>query len=158
MGKASKLSKLQQAVIEDMFSGECNEQAVLDKHGVGRSLFNKWMADAQFAQQFEEQIASAYRQSEIILARYAPLAAAKLVQLTESENQETARKACLDIIEREYRRQNTEWRKPSLTGDRRQNIDDVAGTGNEPTGQLQISDETASRILAVLAEASSAVD
>jgi hypothetical protein len=144
MGKASKLSKLQHAVIEDIFGGESDEQAVLDKHGVGRSLFNKWLADAQFARQFEEQIASAYRQSEIILARYAPLAAAKLVQLTESENQETARKACLDIIGRQNRRQNTE--------DRRQKIEDGEESAEEPEGLPELSEETASRLLAILAE------
>jgi len=141
-----QLSRQQLAVIEDLFAGESDEQAVLDKHGVSRSTFNKWLADERFARQFDERIASAYRQSDLILARYAPLAAAKLVELTASENQETARKACLDIIEREDRRQNTEDRRAK---DDRQGITDELGVP-------QLSNETASRLLAVLAEVSTA--
>jgi len=95
---AKKLTKRQLAVIEDLFTGGLDEQTVLEKHRVSRNLFNKWLTDARFTEQFNERIARAYRQSQLIIARYAPLAAAKLVQLTEAENNETARKACLDII------------------------------------------------------------
>jgi len=100
MGKRKNLTKKQLAVIEDLFAGELDEQAVLDKHKVSRNLYNRWLADERFAELFKERSARAYRQSELIIARYAPLAAAKLVQLTASESQETARKACLDIISR----------------------------------------------------------
>jgi len=100
MGKRKQLTKRQLAVIEDLFAGELDEQAVLDKHKISRNVYNKWLADECFAEQFNECIARAYRQSELIIARYAPLAAAKLVQLTESDKEETARKACLDIISR----------------------------------------------------------
>jgi len=93
-----RLSKKQLAVIEDLFAGELDEQAVLEKHRVSRNLYNRWLTDDRFIEQFNERIARAYRQSELIIARYAPLAAAKLVQLTECEKEETARKACLDIL------------------------------------------------------------
>jgi len=98
MAKRKKLSKKQLAVIEDLFSGQFDEQAVLDKHNVTRAVYNRWLADEQFDDEFSRRIASAHRQSELIIARYAPLAAAKLVQLTDSEKEETARRACLDII------------------------------------------------------------
>lgn len=98
MAKRKKLSKKQLAVIEDLFSGQFDEQAVLEKHNVSRAVYNRWLADEQFDDEFSRRIASAHRQSELIIARYAPLAAAKLVQLTDSEKEETARRACLDII------------------------------------------------------------
>lgn len=98
MAKRKRLSKKQLAVIEDLFSGQFDEQAVLDKHNVSRAVYNRWLADEQFDDEFSRRIASAHRQSELIIARYAPLAAAKLVQLTDSEKEETARRACLDII------------------------------------------------------------
>ncbi|MHC4890828.1 MAG: hypothetical protein ACYTEO_15340, partial [Planctomycetota bacterium] len=124
---------------EDMFSGELDEQAVLAKHKVSRSLYDRWLADDGFAEQFSRRIASAHRQSELIIARYAPLAAAKLVQLTESENQETARKACLDII------------SLPKTGTTKIEGPDKAGKDSEKQAE-QLPEATASRLLAALAE------
>lgn len=135
MDKRKSLTKKQLAVIEDLFAGELDEQAILDKHKVSRNLYNRWLADERFAEQFNERIARAYRQSEFIIARYAPLAAAKLVQLTESESQETARKACLDIISMQTIREAKD--DGQMTMDER------------PDG---LSSEAASRILAALAE------
>ena len=139
MAQKKNLSKKQLAVMEDLFSGELNEQAVLDKHKVSRNVYNRWLADGLFASEFDHRIMSAHRQSAALIARYAPLAAAKLVQLTESDKEETARKACLDIIS-----------LPAL-------LDKRIGQPSEPqtaeTQQLQqITEQTASRLLAALAE------
>ena len=139
MAKMKQLSKRQLAVIKDMFSGELDEQSVLDKHKVSRNVYNKWLADECFAEQFSERIASAHRQSAALIARYAPLAAAKLVQLTESENQETARKACLDIIS-----------VPKVAAERPEQSSKPQTTSTQPAQQLP--PETASRLLAALAE------
>jgi len=139
MSKTTKLTKRQRAVLDGLFLGELDEQAVLDKHKVSRTLYERWLADERFATEFEERIMHSYRQSRVILARYAPLAAAKLVGLTDSEKEETARKACLDIIalhspsRADVKQTPTAKRKP-----------------DSPTPQL--SPETASRLLAALAE------
>lgn len=93
-----KLTKKQLDVIEDLFTSQLDEQAVLDKHNVARHIFNKWLKEELFDKEFCRRIAWLNRLSEALIARYASLAAAKLVQLTESEKEETARKACLDII------------------------------------------------------------
>jgi len=131
-----RLSKKQLAVIEDLFAGELDEAAVLDKHKISRNRYNKWLAEERFVASFAERIGRAYRQSQLIIARYAPLAAAKLVQLTESDSAETARKACLDII-------SMPRLAPQFT----------AGSDAVPASDKQLSDETASRLLAALAEA-----
>ncbi len=127
-----KLSTRQLAVIEDLFSGELDESAILQKHKISRNLLNRWLADEAFKKQFDERVESAYRQSELIIARYAPLAAAKLVQLTESDKEETARKACLDIIS---------LRRPT----------ERLATADSQSVETQLSDETAARLLAALA-------
>jgi len=136
------LSKKQLAVIEDLFAGELDEAAVLDKHKISSSRYNKWLADERFAAAFAERIGRAYRQSQLIIARYAPLAAAKLVQLTESDSAETARKACLDIIS-----MPTAYPRLAVAG---------TATGNDPAinraDRQALSDEAASRLLAALAE------
>jgi len=140
MAKRKQLSKRQLAVIKDMFSGELDEQSVLDKHKVSRNVYNKWLADECFAEQFSERIASAHRQSAALIAKYAPLAAAKLVQLTESENQETARKACLDIISR-----------PALAAKRTEQSSETQAANTQQAQQLP--PQTVSKLLAALAGA-----
>jgi len=135
MSNAKRLTKKQHAVIEDLFAGQIDEQEVLARHKVDRRLYDKWLADEKFVGELERRLKSAYRQSEMIIARYATFAAAKLVALTESENQETARKACLDIIN--YLRPNPEPR-PDEQPEAEQTPD--------------LPPELASRLLAALAE------
>jgi hypothetical protein len=94
----STLSKKQLSLIDDIFAGDIDTEAILAKHSVTRRLFNKWLGDENFKDEFTRRIDWLNLQSQIMIARYASLAAAKLVSLTDSENQETKRKACIDII------------------------------------------------------------
>ena len=98
MRRAKQLTKKQLAVIEELFAGELDEQAILDKYKLSRKLYHRWRNDENFTEQFEKRISDSYLQSDVLIARYAPVAAAKLIQLTSSDKPETARKACLDII------------------------------------------------------------
>ncbi len=98
MSESKKLTKRQSAVIDDLFAGELEEQAILKKHHVRRYEYERWLADGRFAAQLELRIVHGHRQGRITLARYAATAAVKLVELAASGKGETARKACLDII------------------------------------------------------------
>lgn len=98
MSKAKHLSKKQLVVLEDLFTGELSEQDILKKNNVSRNLYNRWLIDEYFADQMDNRVAAAYRRSTALIARHASRAAEKLINLTESNNSETARKACLDII------------------------------------------------------------
>ena len=144
MGSKKRLTGKQLAVIDDLFSGQFDEQAVLEKHKIDRRVYNKWQGEELFTMELAGRMDSAQRQSELIIARYASLAAAKLVQLTESENQETARKACLDIIT-----------LPGLSSKRFKTDRDQEKVGEEMASGEKISQETAAEILAVLARAKS---
>jgi primosomal protein N'' len=112
-----RLTRKQLAVLDDLFSsdGSVSESAaggILEKHGVSAADYRRWHSEEAFSQEYEARLAALGRQSRLLIARYASYAAAKLIALTESENQETARKACLDIIDRiqntEHRIQNNE--------------------------------------------------
>jgi hypothetical protein len=140
MAKRKRLSKRQLAVIDDLFGGELDEQAVLQKHKVNRNVYNGWLADELFTSEFDRRIMSAHRQSAALIAKYTPLAAAKLVQLTGSEKVETARKACVDIIS-----------LPALL-DKRINQPGDSQTDESQTIR-QITEQKASRLLAALAQA-----
>jgi hypothetical protein len=93
-----KLKKRQMAVINEIFEGNLDEQGILEKYKVSRAIFNKWQSDPVFIEELERRIQLAYRRSMALISKYAALAAVKLIELTNSENQETARKACVDIV------------------------------------------------------------
>lgn len=134
-----QLRKRQLAVIDDLFSGELDEQTVLLKHNLSRNVYSKWLAEEQFNAELSRRIAGARFQSEFLIARYSLAAAAKLVQLTDSEKAETARKACLDIIS-----------LPSASAKRTEQSSKPETASTQPAQQLP--PETASRLLAALAE------
>jgi hypothetical protein len=92
------LSEKQRAVLDDLFGGELDEEQVLEKHNVSRAVYSKWYDRRLFRERFEQRLQGLVRQSELLIAKYGFLAAAKLVELVDSEKAETARKACLDVI------------------------------------------------------------
>ena len=139
MSKEKPLSAKQLAVIDDLFEGKLKEQQILEKHNLNIKLYNKWLADEAFISYLDRQTAWEYRRSELMLARKAREAVSNLAGLTKSEQSETARKACLDII--------------TISANR------LAGTNATPGDNPALphespnfSPETAGKLLAVLAE------
>lgn len=137
-GHKRQLSKKQLAVIDDMLDGQFDEQTVLARQKVSRGLYRKWLADEHFIAEFDRRIAWLGRHGRALIANYTRLAAAKLVELSNCDKEETARKACLDIITMSASADKTaEQPSESQPVDRA-----VSG----------LSDTTASRLLAALAE------
>jgi hypothetical protein len=142
MGKKRKgLKKRQLDVIEDLILGDMDEPQLLEKHKLTRRLFRLWMSQEDFAEELWLRMTSAHRQSVFLLARYAPMAAAKLIGLTDSDKSETVRKTCLDIIGA------AERRPESARGGSA-----VATLSAENPPVLPISREKASEMLKMLAK------
>ncbi len=140
MYKSRQSVQKQRAVIEDLFTSELEEAEILKKHGVKPALYQKWLTDEQFLEHFERRLVQAHHASRVALARYASLAAGRLIELTMCDQKETARKACLDII---YP-QNPDTVVRASARD--------PGEANEDVRATNLSPETAGRILAILAE------
>lgn len=140
MTRRKHLSQRQLAVLDDLFNSDIDEQAVLDKHKVRRSTYDRWLEDKLFAERFKQYVNGLKRRSELLMAKYSCLAAAKLVGLTASGKDETARKACLDIIS-----------LPKVGAQKTERPDKATKNSDNPAEQLP--EETASRLLAALAEA-----
>lgn len=144
MTNAKPLSTRQIAVIEDLFEGGLQEQAILERYKLSRNLFNKWMADEVFSDRLDKRLAWEHRRSEFMLARYTRVAVSNLVRLTACEQPETARKACIDIITA---------RANILTGKGSSSLPALPGDNHiSPPESLDFSPETAGKILAVIAE------
>jgi hypothetical protein len=134
------LTKRQSAVLDDMLAGELDEQDILEKHRVRQKTFNRWLGEDAFMAELNRRLQWLNLQSELVITRYKTLAAAKLVQLTDSKNAETARRACLDIINLQNRSDNPP----------KQMSDEPKVSG--PPECHELSAETCSRLLTVLAE------
>lgn len=91
-------SAKQFVVIEDLFKAELEEKAILRKNKLSRKLYDRRLADETFTGQLDRRLTWEYRRSEFILARCTRVAVSNLVRLTECNEPETARKACLDMI------------------------------------------------------------
>jgi hypothetical protein len=92
------ITKKQKGVLEDLFSGRGNEQEILEKWKVKRRTYCRWHEQPLFAAEFKRLLKVAQSECELVLARYAADVASKLVSLTAAEKDETARKACMDVI------------------------------------------------------------
>lgn len=93
-----KITKRQADVLDDMFADGGDIEQALKKHKVTLATYNRWHSDAAFADAFDQRIEIINRHSRLLVARFTSVAAARLIELTDSASPETARKACLDII------------------------------------------------------------
>jgi len=131
-----RLSKRQLLVIEDLLSGELDEAGLLAKHRLSARILGKWYSSELFKEEIAARLEQLRRQGELIIARYAPVAAMRLVELAAGSREETARKACLDIMS--LPRKTTVKSEPAAKP--------AAGSGPA------IRPETASRLLEALAK------
>ena len=133
MGK-QRVTKRQAEVLDDLFGGEMSEVEVLAKHKVAMGTYRRWLECEVFVDEYDFRIESSRRQGQLIIARYVPAAAAKLVGLAGDDKGEVARKACLDVMSLPFCDNN----KKVLQ------VDDNSG--------MQIDADLASRLLKSLAE------
>lgn len=137
MGKKIKryLTKRQKAVIDDLLTGDLDEKGVLKKHRLQMAIYRRWLKDDLFASELRFKIESVKREEVFIFAKNTKTAATKLVQLTESDKSETARRACMDILAYDSKGKDIRVKDESAGGD-----------------EIAIDDETAGKIIGVLAD------
>ncbi len=138
MSEPKRLTRRQLAVIEDLFAGEMTEREALERHNISAALYDRWLTDPQFCECFERRVARAYREARLVLARHAPKAAKTLIDLTHCQKEETARRACLDIVA-----------PPTAPG-----VSETPQRAAEHDPIAELPPETATRLLAALADSS----
>jgi hypothetical protein len=138
MSKAKQLSRKQIEVINDLFESEKKEIQILQDHKVSWIIYNKWFADKNFIEELDNRIAAAKKRAAAHIAYTASKAIAGLVDLSQGQG-ETARKACLDLIALQSQATTQPQPQPQ-----------APEQSDSPKSDL--SPETASRILAALAE------
>jgi len=143
MSRRRYLSQKQQAVLDDLFSEDYDEDEVRRRHRLMRGTLNRWLGDALFIEEFERRVRSSRFLGAALLAKSSYEAAAKLVKLKKEKlSPETARKICLDII-----RLGKEVLKSGL-----ESIEQEKNREAGSESSCQISAEKAEKLLKVLAE------
>lgn len=139
MGRRKYLTQRQLAVLDDLFNGELDEQAVLKKHKLRRGTYGRWLGYEVFRERFKQYVSVLVWRGERLLAKKTCSAAKKLAELTGGENTEVARKACLDIM--------------AISKSISQQLNAVKEFGPKEDMEIpQLSSKRASQLLALLAE------
>ncbi len=131
-------------VIEEIIKGD-EEAKVLRRHRIAPETFDKLLNSPEFATKISSTIGLSIIRSKLLIAQYAQVATAKLISLTDCEKEETARKACLDVIALAHKQSD-----PAIDHEK---VSEIAESGVAP-----ISQEQASKMLAVLAKDESGKD
>lgn len=138
MSKHEQLTKKQLDLIDDLFTSKLNENKILQKHKVSRTLYNKWLADDNFIRDIDNRIAIAFKRNAAHLADNVSRAVNKLITLSKGK-EEISRKACLDIIALQ---KHVLTNQPPVRQENKQ----------LEIPQASLSDEAAGKILEALAE------
>ena len=98
MREVKYLTRKQKDIIDDLFTGELSEKEVLEKHGIKPRTYCRWHEQEYFAVEYNRRLKRSQRQSELVFANWRLSVASKLVDLAGAQKEETARKACMDVI------------------------------------------------------------
>jgi len=96
--KRKDLSEKKWAVLQDLFYSELDEIAVLKKHNVSRTTYERWLRQKLFSRQFRQYSASLARRTALAVAKAETEVAVRLVEITRCQKEESARKACQQVL------------------------------------------------------------
>ncbi len=128
----AKINKKQRDFLIEILDKRIAVETAMERLDIGAELLCQWFSSSAFLAELAKRIEFITKRSEMLISQHRLTAVEKLVLLTNCDKEETARKACLDIIE--------------LTAD--------AEKDEKDADMPQISPETAAKLLEILANAS----
>ena len=124
--------------IDEMFASGGDENAVLRKLSISPEKWNRWRSQRHFNKALEAKMKTLNQNGQMLLLQHSSWVSARLLELCNSEKEEVSRKACLNVLQL-----NSET------------VEKNTSTENAQTNEEEkthLTDEQASKILAVLAE------
>ena len=128
------LTTKQRRVARAVYEGQLTEEQLCREFGITLKLLRRWLVSEELQRELARLCETSARETRLIINRYGPIAAAKLVTLLDSDKEDIARRSALDMIDR-------------CCGERPAGSDE-----NETDNPAGISDEQARRMLLTLAE------
>ncbi len=90
--------EIKKLVAGEVFRGGMSEDEIIETYGVGRGELRSFLKSKAFKKEIGLLCRQAVRDTRFTLTRFAPLAAAKLVELMDSDKPDVVRRAALDLI------------------------------------------------------------
>ena len=100
MARSGGLTGEQLAVARAMYEEGLTEVEASSRFGIPERRLRRWLDGEGMAKEFGRLGEESVRQTRSIISRYGPVAAARLVQLLDSEKEDTSRRAALDVVDR----------------------------------------------------------
>jgi len=126
------ITENQTDALDELYANGGDESAVQAKFNISRNVWQSWLDNHYFTAEMNARHDSLQRQADIMLAKFKPIAMAVLISLCQSQNEEVSRKACVELLNLKFQFDEKKVQQPE---------------DNE-----QLSPETASKMLALLAE------
>ena len=146
-----KITKLHRDVAEALYTQRATPEEIRSRFRIGARTLARWQAEPDFQAVLKEIEARQRRRARWLFVTFAEIAAARLVKLTEADNLETARKACLDVLEKAEVTAETERpadapeaRLPAIDAITRQRIYELLAALPERRPEPQPAEETES--------------
>ena len=130
------LSKRHKEVARALFEGGLSEAEACEQCGVSGAVLRRWLGWDEFLAELDRLCEESRRKTRFILSRFGPVAAVRLVDLVGSAKDDVARRAAMEMVAR------------CLNGEE---VFTSVRDGQEGEGEVELSDEEARRMLAVLA-------
>ena len=94
-----KLNKKQRDFLDEILNNRSSVELASEKLNISSDCLCKWFASADFTEELAGRLELIIKRADMLISQNRLTAAEKLVNLTSCEKEETARKACLDILE-----------------------------------------------------------
>lgn len=124
-------------ILKKWIKNEGDDTKLPKRYKINHKKWGKLLKTKLFKDEISGRFEVAKKRSQLLMAKYLPLATAKLIEQCNSDNNETSRKACLEIIE--------------LCADEKP-IEIIQAVPVKKEPDVEMDDETASKILEVMAE------
>lgn len=128
----------QRRLANNLFDLNLSCEEALKKSQVSERIFTAWLGDDWFSGLVDKRARAAVQISRMLISRNAAKAAEQLIELMESDKEETARKACLDVL--------TAANEINRTGG------EVAAEGADNQQDLGFDEQTAAKVLRIINE------
>jgi len=123
--ESQPLTRCQKKVLQAIADGRTIDE-IRQQIGVKPGILTRWLQSARFASELSRRVEAARRISSVLLIRTLPTVTARLNELAKGENDEIARKACVDVLKLQImldkcrksdpKNQNTPELDPAMAG------------------------------------------
>ncbi len=128
-----KINKRQKDFLVEILDKRIPVDTAMERLDIGAALLCQWFSSPAFLDELAKRIEFITKRSDMLISQHRLTAVERLVLLTNCDKEETARKACLDIIELTDNDKNNEKDAdlPPISPETAAKLLEILANGNE---------------------------